>query len=155
MFSLLWIGLCSCKILLEGVIVMERVAFQRDDANAVHLRQYEIAAESLQPSTTYEVRVSYPATLPLAISVTFADDMQVTGRSLLNTEKLMFRTDSFGQIEVRISIESCCIFFSARLAIEKFRQVINFSFFRFFFARAQTVERSLFRYSLSVLRIQR
>lgn len=64
-----------------------------------------IDAESLHPDTPYEVRLSYRAVTPAVFSIDFARHPEQpeaasrdTSRELLNTEKLMFRTDDQGKI---------------------------------------------------------
>eukprot|EP01112_Ceratiomyxa_fruticulosa_P007084 TRINITY_DN1829_c0_g1_i1.p1 TRINITY_DN1829_c0_g1~~TRINITY_DN1829_c0_g1_i1.p1 ORF type:complete len:199 (+),score=41.07 TRINITY_DN1829_c0_g1_i1:317-913(+) len=57
--------------------------------------------EQLQASSHYEVRISYPATSPTDFIIQLVtEDSETfdTGRDLLNTEKVMFQTDSKGKI---------------------------------------------------------
>ena len=97
----------------EGVAVREHVVASNrndDDDSDVAVRfEYELA--ELRSASSYEVRVSYPATVPLAVTIAFeseknindgdSDRAQRGSRTLLNTEKLMFRTDAMSRIEVR------------------------------------------------------
>ena len=57
--------------------------------------------EKLRPNTNYEIKISYPATTPTKfemdlLPLTFLDKHRGATRTILNTEKLMFRTDEKG-----------------------------------------------------------
>ncbi|PNX80204.1 hypothetical protein L195_g036201 [Trifolium pratense] len=54
--------------------------------------------QGLKPLTWYEVKISYPASIPASFSLQLkrnkSDFVQNNNRRLLNTEKLIFKTDS-------------------------------------------------------------
>ncbi|XP_038698747.1 uncharacterized protein LOC119996253, partial [Tripterygium wilfordii] len=53
--------------------------------------------KGIKPSTWYEVKISYPASIPARFSIELKNDITELGRNrnrrLLNTEKLIFKTD--------------------------------------------------------------
>ncbi|KAL6524042.1 hypothetical protein OROMI_031137 [Orobanche minor] len=57
----------------------------------------------LRPHTRYEVKISYPASIPASFSLRLSrgtSDLGLNhGRKLLNTEKLIFKTDGMSLIE--------------------------------------------------------
>eukprot|EP01111_Echinosteliopsis_oligospora_P005778 TRINITY_DN1944_c0_g1_i2.p1 TRINITY_DN1944_c0_g1~~TRINITY_DN1944_c0_g1_i2.p1 ORF type:complete len:151 (-),score=34.99 TRINITY_DN1944_c0_g1_i2:27-479(-) len=59
---------------------------------------YEL--HNIRPNSHYEVRISYPATTPTSFDMEFLEPKsESTGtRDILNTEKIMFTTDSSGYI---------------------------------------------------------
>eukprot|EP00741_Cyanophora_paradoxa_P008496 tig00001336_g8221.t1 len=57
------------------------------------------ALTALRPHAHYEVRISYPATMPSKFSLRLIGDAEKDlRRSLFNTEKLMFKTGALGEI---------------------------------------------------------
>jgi len=53
----------------------------------------------LEAELTYEVLISYPATVPSEFEITFVNAVEHSGgRKLLNTEKLVFQTDSLANV---------------------------------------------------------
>lgn len=77
------------------------------------LRHYQI--QGLKPYTWYEVKISYPASIPASFSIQLKKDNSELGlnrnRRLLNTEKLIFKTESLdslhdqGGISVLVTVE--------------------------------------------------
>uniref|UniRef100_A0A7N2N6H7 Uncharacterized protein n=1 Tax=Quercus lobata TaxID=97700 RepID=A0A7N2N6H7_QUELO len=77
------------------------------------LRLYQL--QGLKPYTWYEVKISYPASIPATFSIQLKrDDSDLTlnhNRRLLNTEKLIFKTESLdslsnqGRISVLVTVE--------------------------------------------------
>ncbi|KAL8522144.1 hypothetical protein ACS0TY_012333 [Phlomoides rotata] len=71
--------------------------------------------QGLRPQTWYEVKISYPASIPSSFSLQLkrdTSDLGLTqGRKLLNTEKLIFKTDGLfplveqGKISVLVNVE--------------------------------------------------
>ncbi|KAL9227274.1 hypothetical protein vseg_002983 [Gypsophila vaccaria] len=63
-------------------------------------RYYQL--QGLKPQTWYEVKISYPASIPAVFSLElrkgFSDDGMKRLRKLLNTEKLIFKTETLDQI---------------------------------------------------------
>lgn len=75
-------------------------------------RLYEL--HGLKPSTSYEVKISYPASIPSSFSIQLKKDKSDAGvnlrRKLLNTEKLIFKADyndlsSQDQMYVLVTVE--------------------------------------------------
>ena len=62
-----------------------------------------VSLSSLQTSSFYELRVSYPATNPVKFIMEILQENQppLLNRGLLNTEKVMFTTD--GNLLVQVS----------------------------------------------------
>jgi len=61
----------------------------------------QFVLRGLQANSHYEVRVSYPSAVPANIELEFARNTDhTTARKLLNTEKIMFRTDTSGRVVV-------------------------------------------------------
>eukprot|EP00033_Pygsuia_biforma_P001513 GCRY01001708.1.p1 GENE.GCRY01001708.1~~GCRY01001708.1.p1 ORF type:complete len:185 (-),score=11.02 GCRY01001708.1:113-667(-) len=56
------------------------------------------AISELQPSSSYEIRVSYPANYPAQFLLQIVEEEAVAQRTLMNIEKIMFNTDPNGQI---------------------------------------------------------
>eukprot|EP00668_Euglena_longa_P014640 GGOE01018636.1.p3 GENE.GGOE01018636.1~~GGOE01018636.1.p3 ORF type:complete len:144 (+),score=32.02 GGOE01018636.1:3-434(+) len=54
----------------------------------------------LAPSASYEIKVSYPATMPATFEVLWGAAQSQTSRRLLNTHKEIFATDGHGQVKV-------------------------------------------------------
>ncbi|GFQ01522.1 hypothetical protein PHJA_002296100, partial [Phtheirospermum japonicum] len=69
----------------------------------------------LRPYTWYEVKISYPASIPAGFSLRLSRDISDTGlnhgRKLLNTEKLIFKTDGMhslieqGEMYVMVNVK--------------------------------------------------
>ncbi|PRP85548.1 hypothetical protein PROFUN_06780 [Planoprotostelium fungivorum] len=57
------------------------------------------ALVNLSPSSYYEVRISYPANYPTIFRMRLEEPEVFHNRKLLNTEKIMFNTNSRGHIE--------------------------------------------------------
>eukprot|EP00698_Gefionella_okellyi_P012366 TRINITY_DN3326_c0_g1_i1.p2 TRINITY_DN3326_c0_g1~~TRINITY_DN3326_c0_g1_i1.p2 ORF type:complete len:181 (+),score=38.16 TRINITY_DN3326_c0_g1_i1:50-592(+) len=65
---------------------------------------YEL--HGLQPNSHYEVRVSYPSSVPADVELEFVDQQsRLPVRALLNTEKIMFQTDAQGHVKGRTAQE--------------------------------------------------
>ncbi|KAM3736523.1 hypothetical protein ACB098_10G170400 [Castanea mollissima] len=77
------------------------------------LRLYQL--QGLKPYTWYEVKISYPASIPASFSIQLKrDDSDLTlnhNRRLVNTEKLIFKTESLdslsnqGHFSVLVTVE--------------------------------------------------
>ncbi|GKV09995.1 hypothetical protein SLEP1_g21424 [Rubroshorea leprosula] len=71
--------------------------------------------QGLKPHTWYEVKISYPASIPSSFSLQLkkgnADSGPMMNRRLLNTEKLIFKTDNLdttndqGELYVLVTVE--------------------------------------------------
>jgi len=99
--------LCSFS-LCEDLLIPER-PLDRQEIRLGEKKIYRL--EQLRSLSSYEVKISYPATFPVSFYIELVDDerSQVrTGRRLLNTEKLEFSTpenvEEFSQ-HSRIAIE--------------------------------------------------
>jgi hypothetical protein len=88
----------DCHLSETGVSVRDRL--QSRNISESQKLMYDLPSQLL-PLASYEIRVSYPATTPLSISLSFDAESEPTSRKLLNAEKLMFRTDEKGLIKVR------------------------------------------------------
>ncbi|XP_054797426.1 uncharacterized protein LOC129302505 [Prosopis cineraria] len=68
-------------------------------------RLYELG--DLKPQTWYEVKISYPASIPAGFSIQLDKDMvRNNNRRLLNTEKLIFKTESnLDKTRVLVTVE--------------------------------------------------
>ncbi|CAL1386371.1 unnamed protein product [Linum trigynum] len=74
-------------------------------------RLYEL--RGLKSNTWYEVKISYPASIPASFTIQLKKDVSDLGmnwnRRLLNTEKLIFKTDEFSgnqnQLYVLVTVE--------------------------------------------------
>ncbi|CAA2976261.1 uncharacterized protein LOC111402439 isoform X1 [Olea europaea subsp. europaea] len=96
--------------LLVFIIILTFPVFAHGNAKVLHVgeellketlplqmgsRLYEL--KGLKPHTWYEVKISYPASIPSSFSLQLkrgSSDLGLNmGRKLLNTEKLIFKTD--------------------------------------------------------------
>ncbi|CAN6297390.1 unnamed protein product [Urochloa humidicola] len=71
-------------------------------------RVYRI--DGLRPSAWYEVKISYPASIPSSFSIQLVDDPDSVDRSsknrrLLNTEKIIFKAESSSPVYVLVTVE--------------------------------------------------
>ncbi|KAL6638067.1 hypothetical protein ACP70R_025639 [Stipagrostis hirtigluma subsp. patula] len=72
-------------------------------------RVYRIAG--LRPSAWYEVKISYPASIPSSFSIRLVDDPDAAedlgskNRRLLNTEKIIFKAESSDPVYVLVTVE--------------------------------------------------
>ncbi|WVZ60911.1 hypothetical protein U9M48_010870 [Paspalum notatum var. saurae] len=72
-------------------------------------RVYRI--DGLRPSAWYEVKISYPASIPSSFSLRLvdgpdaADDQGSKNRRLLNTEKIIFRSENSNPVYVLVTVE--------------------------------------------------
>ncbi|KAF8778988.1 hypothetical protein HU200_003093 [Digitaria exilis] len=71
-------------------------------------RVYRI--DGLRPSAWYEVKISYPASIPSSFSIRLVDgpddaDWSSTNRRLLNTEKIIFKAEGRSQVYVLVTVE--------------------------------------------------
>lgn len=73
-----------------------RVNEPRDNEMGHHQQAMLYELVGLQPASQYEVRVSYPATVPSAFDLQF--HTAPSGRRLRNVEKLVFLTDEQGLV---------------------------------------------------------
>ncbi|CAI9093597.1 OLC1v1029141C1 [Oldenlandia corymbosa var. corymbosa] len=64
--------------------------------------------KGLKSNTWYEVKISYPASIPASFSLHLetgsSDPGRHKGRKLLNTEKLIFKTESVDPLDVQVSM---------------------------------------------------
>ncbi|KAG8375628.1 hypothetical protein BUALT_Bualt10G0120100 [Buddleja alternifolia] len=96
------------KVLHVGIELLKETLPLRNGA-----RLYQL--QGLQPNMWYEVKISYPASIPSSFSLQLkrgTADLQLhQGRKLLNTEKLIFKTDGVhwstykGGMAVLVSVE--------------------------------------------------
>ncbi|GJN22945.1 hypothetical protein PR202_gb10555 [Eleusine coracana subsp. coracana] len=72
-------------------------------------RVYRI--DGLRPSAWYEVKISYPASIPSSFSIRLVDgpdsaeDLGSKNRRLLNTEKIIFKAESEDPVYVLVTVE--------------------------------------------------
>ncbi|XP_062214284.1 uncharacterized protein LOC133915222 [Phragmites australis] len=72
-------------------------------------RVYRI--DGLRPSAWYEVKISYPASIPSSFSIRIVDDTDAAedwgskNRRLLNTEKIIFKAESSNPVYVLVTVE--------------------------------------------------
>ncbi|XP_066365601.1 uncharacterized protein [Miscanthus floridulus] len=66
-------------------------------------RVYRI--DGLRPSAWYEVKISYPASIPSSFSIRLVDDWSSKNRRLLNTEKIIFKAESSNPVYVLVTVE--------------------------------------------------
>ncbi|XP_008665622.1 uncharacterized protein [Zea mays] len=66
-------------------------------------RVYRI--HGLRPSAWYEVKISYPASIPSSFSIRLVDDWGSKNRRLLNTEKIIFKAESSSPVYVLVTVE--------------------------------------------------
>jgi hypothetical protein len=90
-------------VLRPNIVQRQEIEFQPSQKHRSQSIDFNYQLKNLLPSTSYEVRVSYPAIPPLNIAMQFRDQ-QFNSRKLLNTEKLMFKTLENGEIDVNISV---------------------------------------------------
>ncbi|PAN44467.1 hypothetical protein PAHAL_9G045200 [Panicum hallii] len=71
-------------------------------------RVYRI--DGLRPSAWYEVKISYPASIPSSFSIRLVDDpddanWSSKNRRLLNTEKIIFKAEGSNPVYVLVTVE--------------------------------------------------
>ncbi|XP_066333131.1 uncharacterized protein [Miscanthus floridulus] len=66
-------------------------------------RVYRI--DGLRPSAWYEVKISYPASIPSSFSIQLLDNWSSKNRRLLNTEKIIFKAESSNPVYVLVTVE--------------------------------------------------
>ncbi|OEL22777.1 hypothetical protein BAE44_0016204 [Dichanthelium oligosanthes] len=71
-------------------------------------RVYRI--DGLRPSAWYEVKISYPASIPSSFSIRLVDspddaDWSSKNRRLLNTEKIIFKAEGSNTVYVLVTVE--------------------------------------------------
>ncbi|PUZ36517.1 hypothetical protein GQ55_9G044200 [Panicum hallii var. hallii] len=71
-------------------------------------RVYRI--DGLRPSAWYEVKISYPASIPSSFSIRLVDDADDAdwsskNRRLLNTEKIIFKAEGSNPVYVLVTVE--------------------------------------------------
>ncbi|CAN6286479.1 unnamed protein product [Urochloa humidicola] len=71
-------------------------------------RVYRI--DGLRPSAWYEVKISYPASIPSSFSIRLVDDpdgadQSSKNRRLLNTEKIIFKAEGSSPVYVLVTVE--------------------------------------------------
>ncbi|KAL1552381.1 hypothetical protein AAHA92_13184 [Salvia divinorum] len=96
------------KVLRVGEELFKEILPLQNGARFYHL-------QGLKPQTWYEVKISYPSSIPASFSLQLkrgAPDLGLNrGRKLLNTEKIIFKTDGItslieqGEMSVLVNVE--------------------------------------------------
>eukprot|EP01104_Vermistella_antarctica_P020268 TRINITY_DN860_c0_g2_i2.p1 TRINITY_DN860_c0_g2~~TRINITY_DN860_c0_g2_i2.p1 ORF type:complete len:212 (-),score=20.47 TRINITY_DN860_c0_g2_i2:249-884(-) len=97
----------------EDVVSLQVDTELRNEVIHLKDRSRTYCMPKLSPSSHYEVRISYPSRIPIKFSIDIADDggfkASSDRRTLLNTDKVMFQTDSGGKMIGHSPSQSCVV----------------------------------------------
>ncbi|XP_062087267.1 uncharacterized protein LOC133794096 [Humulus lupulus] len=95
-YSLISGRICNCENTVDNKILKVGEELWRETLSLQSgSRLYQL--QGLKSYTWYEVKISYPASIPASFSLELKDSANLalhTNRRLLNTEKLIFKTES-------------------------------------------------------------
>ncbi|RCV40378.1 hypothetical protein SETIT_9G048300v2 [Setaria italica] len=111
-------------VLLSALLLLSSAAHSAEESTRVLSVGEELVGETmplrngrrvyringLRPSAWYEVKISYPASIPSSFSIRLVDDpdgadWSSKNRRLLNTEKIIFKAEGSNPVYVLVTVE--------------------------------------------------